>query len=110
MKRKEIIRKAVINALATALYITLIASFLFYAPKIFDQEKPDTVFAPIAMLLLFVFSAAFTGVMIFGEPVLWYLDGRKEHALSLLVHTLAVFFIVLLITFSLVYLSYNRGI
>ena len=50
------------------------------------------------MLMLFVFSAAVTGSLIFGQPVLWYLDGKKKDALTLLTYTLAVFFILTVIT------------
>ena len=86
-----IIKTATINAALTALYISAISSFLFYIPKIFDNTKPDTVLAPIMMLSLLVFSAAFVGALIFGKPILWYLDGKKNEAISLLFYTLGVF-------------------
>ena len=71
-----ILKTALLNAAGTAVYVIAVASFLFYAPKIFG--RPDnSVFIPIAMLLLFVFSAALTGSLILGRPALWYLDGRK---------------------------------
>lgn len=46
------------------------------------------------ILLLFVFSAALTSMLIFGRPVLWYLDGKKKEAISLLTHTLVIFLII----------------
>lgn len=82
------------NALATALYVAAVASFLFYAPKFFGPERSTTVLVPITMLLLFVFSAAVTGSLIFGRPSLWYLDGKKKEALTLLAHTLAILFAI----------------
>ncbi|MBI1957243.1 MAG: hypothetical protein HY434_01040 [Candidatus Liptonbacteria bacterium] len=81
-----IIKTAGINAALTALYIILIASFLFYGPRAFAPE--DTVFAPIAMLSLLVFSAALVGFLVLGRPILWYLDGRKREAVALLMYTL----------------------
>ena len=90
--KNTIIKNAILNALATALYVVAVASFLFYAPKVFGP--PNTVLVPIMMLLLFVFSAAFTGLLILGRPVLWYLDGNKKEALSLLNLTLAIFLVI----------------
>ncbi len=89
---KRTAKLALINALITTAYIIAIASFLFYTPKLLGQEKP-TVLIPIIMLLLFVFSAAFTGAAVFGMPVLWYLEGRKKDALSLIAYTLAFLFL-----------------
>ena len=96
----HILKTAAVNAFATALYIVAIASFLFYAPKFFGENKPDTVFMPIGMLSLLVFSAALVGVLIFGRPILWYLDGKKQEAVYLLASTLAVFCAITIIALS----------
>ncbi len=98
---KNIIKNAFLNALATALYVTAIASFLFYASKFFGPAKADTVFIPIIMLSLFVFSAALTGILVFGRPVIWYLDGRKKDAVLLLTYTLGFFLIIIISLFTL---------
>jgi hypothetical protein len=66
--------------------------------------KNNTILIPIAMLMLFVFSAAFTGILILGRPVMWYLDGKKKEAIYLLFYTLLVFFVVTLIAFLLLIL------
>ena len=74
----KIIKTSIVNALATAIYVAIVGSFLHYAPKIFQSppDTPDTLFVPIAMLLLLVLSAATTGYLIFGKPIFWYLDGK----------------------------------
>jgi hypothetical protein len=89
----SILRTALVNALLTALYVGVVGSFLFYAAQIrLGQAK--TVLVPIAMLMILVSSAAFVGALIFGRPVLWYLDGRKQDGLHLLTATLAILFAV----------------
>lgn len=93
--KNEIIKKAFLNAGAAALYVVAIASFLFYVPKSFAPAA-DNVLIPIVMLLLLVFSVALMGVLIFGRPILWYLDGKKQEAFSLLVYTLVIFLIITL--------------
>ena len=104
--QKFIVKTAFLNAAVTAAYVGAVASLLFYAPKFFGQEK--TVLIPIVMLLLFVFSAAFTSSMIFGRPVLWYIEGKKKDALSLLGLTLGIFFVVTVFAFSVLFLSFHR--
>ncbi len=89
-----IIKSAILHAVAAALYVATVASFLFYAPKSFGPA--NTVLVPIVLLLLFVFSAALTGILIFGRPILWYLDGRKKESLFLLAATLLVFLVIML--------------
>ena len=89
----SILRIALVNALLTALYVGVVGSFLFYAAQLrLGQAK--TVLVPVAMLMLLVFSAALVGALIFGRPVLWYLDGRKQESLYLLTATLAILFAV----------------
>ncbi len=98
--QKEITRQAFVNAGLTALYIAFVASFLFYVPPIFLGNKPDTVFAPIVMLMLFVFSAAITASLMLGKPILWYIDGKKREAVQLLFSTLLFFFCIILLAFT----------
>ncbi len=103
-----ITKLAALHALATTLYIAAVASFLFYAPQLFQPGSPKTVLIPIAMLLLLVFSAACTGLLILGRPILWYLDGKKKEALTLLISTLGILFLIMFVAFFLLFL-YSRS-
>ena len=97
---KDIFKHASLNAIGTAIYVVLVASFLFYVPKALGlNDTADTVLTPILMLSLLVFSVALVGTLIFGRPVLWYLDGRKKDSITLLFYTLGVFFLIIMIAF-----------
>ncbi|MGY4884456.1 MAG: hypothetical protein ACP5NZ_02655 [Nanobdellota archaeon] len=100
---RKIIKYALLNALGTSLYIILVASLLYSLSNGFLGNN-NTIFIPIAMLMLFVFSAAFTGSLVFGRPIIWYLDGKKREALSLLAYTLCFFFFITLLVFLLLIL------
>lgn len=100
---KDLTRYALIDSLGTSLYVIFIASFIYFMGQSFPGPN-NTVLIPIAMLLLFVFSAAFTGILVFGRPVMFYLDGKKKEAMSLLLYTLGIFFIVTLAAFFLLVL------
>ena len=103
--KNNIIKNATLDAVLSALYVALIGSFLFYIPKFLHSDKPDTVLAPILMLSLLVFSAALMGILIFGRPVLWYFDNKKQEAVLLLAYTLGIFFVITLIILTAVYFT-----
>ena len=95
---KGVIKYAVMNSLGTAAYIVLVVSLIFFFGSNFPEDG-KTIFAPIAMLMLFVFSATFTSTLVFGRPVIWYLDGKKKEAFSLFLYTLGIFLAITLILF-----------
>jgi hypothetical protein len=100
---RNITKYALLNALGASLYVILVASFIYLMGNGLSGNN-DTIFIPIAILMLFVFSAAFTGILILGRPLIWYLDGKKKEAIYLLFYTLLIFFIITLVAFLLLIL------
>jgi hypothetical protein len=101
----KIIKIAIIDSLGTAAYIILIVSFIFSLQRF--QKMEDTIFIPIAMLLLFVCSAAITGFLVFGKPVMLYLDGKKREAISLLGYTIGMLVLITVVAFIVLIVSYK---
>ena len=101
----KIIKRAFINGFGTAAYIILIVLFVFSLQS-FAQKK-DTIIIPMAMLLLFVTSAAITGFLVFGKPAMLYLDGKKKEAVSLLGYTIGILFLITLIFFIILITYYS---
>ena len=99
--KSPILKLAALNALSTALYIALVASLFFYLSHGFGKNTADTVLIPFSMLLLFVLSASITGSLVLGRPILWYLDGKKKDAVSLLIATVGCLFLLTLFAFSM---------
>lgn len=95
---KKILRLAITNSVATALYIALVVSVMNYTGH--QDFKGPEVLVGIGMLMLFVFSAALTASLVFGKPVLLYLEGKKKEAVSLVAYTLGFFFIIMLTVFG----------
>ena len=94
----RIVRRATLDALGTLVYILLVVSLIFSLQSHFSDQK-DTILAPIAMLLLFVCSAAITGFLVLGKPAMLYLDGKKEEAVLLLGYTIGILVIVTVAAF-----------
>ncbi|MBX4196647.1 hypothetical protein KW805_03600 [Candidatus Pacearchaeota archaeon] len=101
------LRRAFFNAVGTAAYIILVVLFIVSLQR-FSSKPENPILIPIAMLSLFVCSAAITGFLVFGKPLMLYIDGKKKESVSLLIHTLGmlvvitiVFFISLIVYFNL---------
>lgn len=82
---------SLLHALGTFVYIVLVASFMFYLSHTM-RNTPDTIFAPITVMLLLVLSAAITGFLVFGKPVMLFIEGKKKEAVTFLGYTLGFLF------------------
>ncbi|MDE2001875.1 MAG: hypothetical protein KGI60_04920 [Patescibacteria group bacterium] len=94
-------KKPYLNALAAAIYVSLVGSLFFFIPRWVPANRPDTVFAPMGMLSLLVLSAAIMGYIFFAQPVQLYVDGAKQEALSLFLRTLAAFAVITILLLAL---------
>ncbi|HAV11743.1 MAG TPA: hypothetical protein DCX32_04375 [Candidatus Moranbacteria bacterium] len=91
---KKFLKTAFFLAASEAAYILLVATLMRGAEK-FLGDKPDNFLAPLTFLLLFVISAAISAALVFGKPVLLYLENKKEEAVRVFAFTLgwlALFF------------------
>ena len=101
MEKGQILKYSLIDSLLTAAYVVVVALFIYFGGQgVFGQN--NTVLIPIVMLMLFVFSAALTGFLVFGKPIMWYLSGKKKEALSLLFYTLIMLFILILVALVII--------
>ncbi|MFZ2804369.1 MAG: hypothetical protein WA001_04030 [Patescibacteria group bacterium] len=96
--KTPIFKYAALNALGTAAYIAVVATF-FANAHFLGNKAEGTVLIPMAMLLLLVVSASVTGSLVLGRPVLWYLDGKKKEAVTLLIATIGCLFVLMVVAF-----------
>ncbi len=99
--KPKIFKYAIANSMLTVFYVVLIALFFSNAQSLFGDTKSPLI--PMAMLLLFVFSAALCGTLVFGRPILWYVEGRKNDALKLFSFTILLILLVVIIIFTILY-------
>ncbi|MDP1834194.1 MAG: hypothetical protein Q8L11_04690 [Candidatus Moranbacteria bacterium] len=99
---KKIIRQAFLLALGEGIYISLVALLMFTVGKLFGDKPDPAIVAPIAFLLLLVISAAISGALILGKPLMLYLDGKKKEALQLFGFTLAWLVVFLIVAFGII--------
>ena len=103
MKKNPIV-ESLFLALVEIVYVFLIALIMKNGNQLFGNV--DTLLSVAVFLLLFVLSAAISGVLIFGKPILLYLDKKKKEALQMLGYIIGwllafvfVFFLVLALAF-----------
>lgn len=95
MKKKNIVQWSLINGLAVVAYVSLIAWLFSTGERVFG--KMSTFWGPFALLLLLVLSAAIVGYLVFGRPIILYLENQKKSALRLLAYTIGWLFLTTII-------------
>ena len=91
-------------SLIVVAYVIAIAALMLYSQNMFGQMKG--VLSGIAFLLLFVISTAIIGFLIFGKPILMYLDNKKKEAIYLFTCTIGWLILFTFVAFMVVYLVY----
>lgn len=87
------IKNAFINAILAEAYIILVVLIINYIGK-YEHVENGTIIIPIAVLSLFVLSAAIMGYLFVFKPADVYLNGEKDTAVKLFLYTLLIFTII----------------
>ena len=82
MKNTKLIQISFLNSVGVLAYISLVVLIMQNGEKLFG--KMDGFSGPVLMLLLFVFSALVTGLLVLGRPIWLYMEGERKEAVSLL--------------------------
>lgn len=99
--QKKLIRQSFLFALGEGVYIFLVALLMSGAERFFGNTPDNKILAPITFLLLLVLSAAISGALVLGKPVLMYMEGKKKEALTLfglILFWLLIFFVLMVIS------------
>ena len=88
------------HSVLVLIYVSLVAFVMNHGQQWFG--KTDTAWTPVAVLMLFVLSAAVVGTLVLGRPAILYLDGRKKEALQFFGFTVGWLFVLTVIVFIVV--------
>lgn len=91
MKKLEL--AAFLHALGVSAYVAVVVLIMRNAERIFGQV--DNMLGPVTFLMLFVVSAAITGTLVLGKPVLYFLENKKAEAIKLFLYTVGWLFVLM---------------
>jgi hypothetical protein len=94
----KLVLRGIIDAIGVFIYTSAVAWLMFNGERFFG--KAESFWMPVALLLLFVLSAAITGLLVLGKPIILYLNDSKKEAFKLLIYTLVALFFILFVIFS----------
>lgn len=98
MSTKEILQRSFLNTFGVAIYVSVVATVMTNGEHVFGR-MPGVV-APFAILMLLVLSATVTGTLVFGKPVLLYVEGDKKSAVSMVLYTMMWLAVFTFLTFT----------
>lgn len=88
--KTSLIKTAFGLALGEIAYIGLVVTFMNQGKSLFEG-KPELLLG-VMLLTLLVMSASVSGALLFGKPILLYLEGEKRDAVTLFGATLGWLF------------------
>jgi len=102
MEIRKIVTRSLLHALGAGIYIMLVALFMSNVEHIFG--KGNQILSMMAFLLLFVISASVMGLLIFGKPVMLFIEGQKKPAISLALYTIGFAILILALVLAIILL------
>ncbi len=91
----KLIKHSLINTLGVIAYVAIVVTIMTNLGQLIEQDH--MILAPMTFLTLFVLSAAITGGLVLGRPILMYLGDKKTEAVQLFLYTLGWLFLALVI-------------
>lgn len=76
----EAVTHGFIAGMVEVAYVILVGIFFVIAEAIFPPSSELLVFGSVALIILLVFSAALSLVLLFGQPLSYLMDGKKVEA------------------------------
>lgn len=92
----QLLRRAILNAIGTALYVMLFAWFMNNGERWFGNIEPGWVGFSM-LLMLFIVSACVTASLVLLKPILLYMEGQKRQAVLLFASTVGALAIIAMV-------------
>ena len=83
-------KKPFLYALTATLYIVIIVLVINFGGSVLKDQE-ETIIIPMAMLSLFVLSAAVMGFLFLSEPLYLLMENRKQEAIVFFAKVVGIF-------------------
>lgn len=95
MKNAKLIQESFLSSAGVLVYVFGVSWLIMYGNKLFGQA--NNFWGPVLFLLLFIFSALVTGLLVLGRPIWLYLEKEKKEAVRLLFYTVGWLFVMMIV-------------
>lgn len=106
MYSKHPVKEGALHAALAALYIVFVVFLMSNVSRIFGTRDGGFI-EPVCILSLLVVSAAVMAMIVFGEPVMLYIDGKKREAMVLVGTTIGCFAAFTALMFVLAFITHH---
>lgn len=103
MNNSKLALHSFFHSAGVLVYVTLVSVIMNNGEKIFGNI--NKVIGPVAFLMLFVFSALVTGLLVLGRPIYLFLHGQKDEAVKFLGFTVGWMFLLVIAVFGFLLLA-----
>jgi hypothetical protein len=101
MRNSKLFYLSLLSASGVFVYVSLVAWFINNAEAIIGKTEGQV--GVVIFLLLFVFSALTTSLLVLGKPILLYFEGEKHNAVKLLLYTAGWIFLMFTVLFIIMF-------
>lgn len=82
---KDLLFKTFLSTAGAAVYIFLVSQVMQNGSKLYGEA--DKMLTPFVVLLLFSFSAAVVGGLVFGRSIFLFLDNKKTESIKAAIYS-----------------------
>ena len=98
-------KNPLVNALAASAYIILVVTVMTFGTQPL-RNKPDTFLAPITVLFLLTLSVTVMAYLFFYQPMLLFIEGKKQAAVNLFIKTVGFFAVMTILVLALLFVGF----
>lgn len=95
--QRNIVWRALGHAVMLELYIALVMCMMPWLGSVLPGDDASLI-GGLVFVTIFVFSAAVAAILVFGRPVMLYINGEKKAAIQFLATTLGWLLALLILT------------
>jgi len=98
MNKSKLVGYGILSALAVSAYVAMVVLIMNNAQRFIGVA--NGYLGGLAILMLFVVSAAIVGLLVFGRPIYLYFENHKKEALIQMFSTIVGLIVILLVILS----------
>lgn len=102
--KKRNINYGILSGLLESIYVILVGLFMFTTDRMFSSDETPVINF-VGFLLLFVFSAGISGIIVFGYPIYLFTKQQYSSAIQTVIATFVTLLVLLAVVLAILLFS-----